>query len=517
MSGRMTRSFRGDDSAAIAPLYALALFALIGAGGIAFDYARLAAMDSELQSAADQAALAAATQLDGRANAITRAQGAANNYLAQSGGTYVNKTLFANDGSGSDITSLSFTFYEGYDSSADTFDSATTTDADAAVVEVTVNTRTAFYALTPIVGALSSGGITAKAVAGLQSATCNVPPMMFCSPSNSFPADSDVGKGMLLHMKAQQADVWAPGNFGYLDIDYVYPESGNPNTTLGRNTDLLGCVGEAVESRTGNRTPEMKALNTRFDQYASGTPSCNSGTGSFCPAQDVRRNEVSVQKDNRKFDTLAELESQTSCAASPANNDSWVQIADLTAALSAPSPQGLPRDTAFGSGNYTNFGSGAWDGPGYMAQHHGTTLLSSVPDLDGNGSRSRYEVYMWEKASASRMTSKRVGYDARLKNGKYDQVEIYCSYPEPKTGTPVVPSTTQKDRRVMTVASVDCGGLSGHAQVNIIKWVDMFLVEPANLGGSDQTFFAEVKGPAEKPGGGSGFQYFGRNKPVLLR
>ena len=42
----------------------LSLFALIGAGGIAFDYARLAALDTELQKAADQAALAAATQLD---------------------------------------------------------------------------------------------------------------------------------------------------------------------------------------------------------------------------------------------------------------------------------------------------------------------------------------------------------------------------------------------------------------------------------------------------------------------
>ena len=54
-----------DQRGAVAPLIAVALFALIAVAGIAFDYARVAGMDTELQSAADQAALAAASQLDG--------------------------------------------------------------------------------------------------------------------------------------------------------------------------------------------------------------------------------------------------------------------------------------------------------------------------------------------------------------------------------------------------------------------------------------------------------------------
>ena len=64
----MLRSIPGlfrSTSGAIAPTVALSLFALIATGGIAFDYARVASMDTELQQAADQAALAAATQLDG--------------------------------------------------------------------------------------------------------------------------------------------------------------------------------------------------------------------------------------------------------------------------------------------------------------------------------------------------------------------------------------------------------------------------------------------------------------------
>ena len=51
------------------------MVALIAAGGIAFDYARLAAMDTELQDAADQAALAAASQLDRQTGACARGRG----------------------------------------------------------------------------------------------------------------------------------------------------------------------------------------------------------------------------------------------------------------------------------------------------------------------------------------------------------------------------------------------------------------------------------------------------------
>ncbi len=515
MLGRMIRSFGSDQGAAIAPLYALALFGLIGMAGVGFDYARLMTMDSELQNAADHAALAAATQLDGREGAMARARDAANDFFASETSDYTNETLLSNDGDGRRITSLSFNFYDSYDSATDTFGNEITDDddgEDAAVVMVTVNGREVFYALTPIVGAVSSGDITADAVAGLQTATCNVPPLMFCAPNDTFPAATDVGKGMLLHMKANQADVWSPGNFGFLNIDYVYPESGNPNNTLGRNADLLGCVGEHVESRTGSRTPEMKALNTRFDMNVNPAPDCNASTGSFCPAENVRRNWVNVQTRNNVDPGAVD---GLTCNASPSGT--WEKISDLSGASNPPPAQGLPRDTAFGTGNYTNFGSGAWPSATYLNYHHGIGSLPSAADLDGNGSISRYETYRWE-INNSMMTAKKVGYNAVPQggSGKY-KVDLYCSYPQPTEGTPVVPSGTQKDRRLMTVASVDCTGLNGHAEVTIIKWVDLFMVEPSNLDGSDQNFFAEVKGPAEKPGGGSAFQYYGRNKPVLLR
>src|SRR5918995_491656 len=87
----------GDNRGAVAPTVALSIFALVGAGGIAFDYARLATLDTEMQNAADQAALAAATQLDKEPGAIARATAAAQGLIA-------NQTLLANDG---DADSLS--------------------------------------------------------------------------------------------------------------------------------------------------------------------------------------------------------------------------------------------------------------------------------------------------------------------------------------------------------------------------------------------------------------------------
>ena len=77
MSGSSGRGFWLNDSGATAALYALALPALVAVAGVGFDYARLAGMDSELQNAADQAALAGVAQLDGKTNACARAAAAA--------------------------------------------------------------------------------------------------------------------------------------------------------------------------------------------------------------------------------------------------------------------------------------------------------------------------------------------------------------------------------------------------------------------------------------------------------
>src|SRR3546814_18252839 len=88
-----------DESGATAAVFGLSLFALVAIGGLGFDYARLAGMDSELQNAADQAALAGASQLDGQNGACLRALAAATTLAA-------NLTLLANEGDGTAVPRL---------------------------------------------------------------------------------------------------------------------------------------------------------------------------------------------------------------------------------------------------------------------------------------------------------------------------------------------------------------------------------------------------------------------------
>src|SRR5438552_2974365 len=114
------RLLKNEDGAA-APTIALSLVALIAAGGVAFDYARMATMHTELQDAADQAALAAASQLDGATGACARATAAASDLLT-------NKTYFASFASGRNVTvtdtnscdgSGNIKFYQSYNQTTD--------------------------------------------------------------------------------------------------------------------------------------------------------------------------------------------------------------------------------------------------------------------------------------------------------------------------------------------------------------------------------------------------------------
>lgn len=511
----MIRSFGSDQGAAIAPLYALALFGLIGMAGVGFDYARLMTMDSELQNAADHAALAAATQLDGREGAMVRARDAANDFFASETSDYTNETLLANDGDGRRITSLSFNFYDSYDSETDTFGNEITDDddgEDAAVVMVTVNGREVFYALTPIVGAVSSGDITADAVAGLQTAVCRVPPLMICVNDASFPQPSDRGKGIVMRsLPNDNVTPLAPGNFGFLNLYGTHPGGGNPNRELGENSDYEGCgETEGIETEPGFRGSETTALNTRFDMYQNPL-ACNGTSGNFCPAQNVRKNYVVTETKDVTVSTMAPVPAPPACGETGVTQVQQGNNVDWNADSGA---NNFPRDNCFPS-SCSYLGDGNWDRGSYYGDHHpSATYASNV---------TRYETYLWELQNpASRLQPKLVSssYTTKVQgpNTRYSFTNK-CAYAQPITGTPLAPSSAQKDRRVLTVAAVDCTGLAGRDPVTVLRWVDIFLVEAARKNGPDELgeIFGEIIGPAEKPGGGSAFQFYGRNKPVLLR
>lgn len=524
-----------DDRGAVAATYALVLTGLVVVAGVGFDFGRLAAMDSELQNGADEAALAAATQLDGKTGAITRAQSAVTSYFSNSSSAVVNRTLTAKGASA--LTGVTFTFYTSYDSATDVFGAVTTADSTAKVVKVGINGREVFYAFTPVVGLLTSGAVTASAVAGLQSGTCKLPPLMICAAAGSdFPTPSDIGKGLFMK---QASGAWAPGNFGYVDF-------GNGGTTvkqlLGTNSAADSCVGGGtLTSEPGQIASATDYMNTRFDIYTNPltTGDC-ANNGDYCPAKNTRKDLVIKETytypkvSGPRLAVLPAVQTYPAAPGRPACGapipvggsrtvgTDWIPMPTATPVV------GFPRDTCHYSGTCGSIGDATWNVAGYRTAH------PNVPA----GLTTRYAIYQWERDNpgsglqngvantgdpvgwaiskdgngnaACKVTDTTCGYTATWTN--------YCSYPNPKMATY---HATPKDRRLLTVAVVDCTGANGKSTLPVTKWMDVFLTEPSWNRTSPVTdikdIYGEVASVATKPDGTNAFQYYSRNKAVLLR
>ena len=518
MKRGVIRSICSDDRGAIGPMYALSLFALVAIAGVGFDYGRMVTAQSELQNAADQAALAAATQLTGQSDARELAKQAARNY-------FQNRTRTADDGEGPliAIPDDGFTFFS--DGNANT---PATSDADATAVEVSVEPREVFYALTPIVAVLSSGGIQAHARAALKRAACNIPPIMLCLGKNGVLPPID--KGMSLKLRYGSL---APGAFGYLDV-----EGFDVNDEMGRNRYTNDCrLLPDVEVRTGMLGAQADAMATRFDYYnkynSYNKIPCNTATGDFCPAQGVRKNfaianslptSVSITSNQSSLtyaQTVAALAAKgvtPSCPASyPGKKPDWIPFENIP--LADPTAGSYGMDACFAAGTCEYVGNGDWSAEKtrYFARY--------LPGLDPNSYSTRYEVYQKELSDPAQYLKQRdlvgfdVTWDTKPKSGIYTHTVsgFYCAYPQPLFATPVNPIPPQPDRRVMPVAIVDnCDQLSGSSTTpHIATYFDVFLLEPPVH--STTEFHGEVIGPALKPGSTTGYQYYARSKPVLIR
>ncbi|MEQ1551140.1 pilus assembly protein TadG-related protein [Sphingorhabdus sp.] len=524
-----------EESGAVASVYALALPALVAIGGIAFDYARLAAMDTELQNAADQAALAAVTQLDGKAGACARASATAVSHLA-------NRTVYSNVGGTPDITVTGEATCDAtgkikfWQNKAKT--TAATTDANARFVEVTVNARTARYALTPIVGAFNSGAIDAAAMAGLGSSVCKVPPIMICSPDPSVPFDANgrVGQGVVAtgHSPGSGSNkdnanqggspgtgsntTWAPGDFGFLQVND--PDANNRNAALLRalayENPPTDCV-QIDENRvsTGNPQGLYDAINTRFGIYdfnnnGGGNVLSTCEGGDCPPAPNVRMDYVKQGNGNNSCKikrgtggngfSLPDSGSEFK----PVNpGGAYNPVTALHSNTNAIAAMGLPRDnchyTSFNTGSTTlgfcpggngRFGSGEWARQDYFTKYHNSNRPANWQTI------SRYQAYLWELSG-------------NMPTGG-----------APTCGLPA----SNANRRLLTVAVVsNCSSLNGASQPVVIdEWVDVFLVEPA----SDDTLrwnafkdaiYMEIIGKSTVAGAGVfGNQTVRRDVPYLV-
>ena len=534
---------KGSRRGAVAPTVAMSLFALIGMGGVAFDYAHMADLDTELQNAADQAALAAATQLDGSDGSRARATAAAQSLLR-------NTTFFASD-EGSDsgdprkVTIATVRFYQSYDEATDVFGDLATNDDNARVVEVEVGGRRADYALTPVVGAFTSGNMEAQALASLSSAVCNVPPLMMCvpNPAEEFPSAADIGRGVLLQ-PGPNVGFWAPGDYGYLDFG---DGASGVQINLGRNNETAGCtdMSNGIPTEPGNKASVTDSLNSRFDLYPVSSSACNAATGDFCPSENTQKDLArTYEAEVKNWDEPPAAPPPNPGCPDPAPGgqkliDSSNQTDSSGFSLSnsaAGPPLGMPRDDVhWVCSGCSKFGDGAWARNAYLGTIHGTDATTVAAEVGKTAATlTRWDVYQWELANkASRLVPKQydmtpspIPFKEQGNSGKGTYTFTNrCTYPQPVNGTGIPANTSQKDRRMLTIAAVDCSNLNGKGNVIVEKWVDVFLVEPSLTrttpnspyeSGKEQIYI-EIIRAAERPNGQSAFQYYLRQRPRLLR
>jgi Flp pilus assembly protein TadG len=539
--------FWKSEKGAVAATYALALTGLIMIGGVAFDYSRMATMDSELQSAADQAALAAASQLDRTPNAINRA-------VAQASNLVRNQTYMSNDidTDQSLITIAAVTFFSTRaDAEAGTNGfTANSQSASANFVRVTVDSRKAFYAFTPIVGALTSPSINALATAGMGASVCKVPPLMMCNPgatASSVDIDNMIGKGILLKAKGPNS-AWAPGDFGFLDVGAGANDLGK---LLGFSNPPGDCVSvDTVTTEPGQMTGVMNEFNTRFDIYDGGD-NIDCYSGSKCPPSDNSRKDVVQNADLNAGSALT----KNDCDIKKDNNGNQQQgkggqgwrvspdpyrpttaercnqknCSELGNAL--PDAMGYPRDICHAWSNNGNcgggrIGDGTWDVNAYWQVTYGAAYSSQV---NGKSAPTRYEVYKWERTNGA---SFRPFDSPNGGNGNR-----YTDFKAPKCRAGLAPGATTPDRRVLPVAVIDCTNLQGKVSVTPLDWMDVFLVEPSikrkvtkivKGKGSDPDIitdtvytdigdiYVEVIGRTGQGAGGAANQYVRRDKPYLV-
>ncbi len=506
---RTIRAFWNDQRGIAMILVAIMLPVLIGFALLAIDMSRANGLHNDLQKGVDAYALAAAAELDGNVDAITRANRAIDNLLTNSTkfSTSIDHTLARAD--------LTITYLSGIPASDSTVLSAagvepggkdwSTTDPKLArFAEVTVNPSGltdgagAFATIFPasFIGSKDTIDIQPQAVAGFTNALCQFTPMFICNPfTNSSTSLSDLQAALsgtkkpMIWLKEQQGGAsaqYGPGNYGFLSS----PE-GDKNTAaiteMFAVTNPPACYSQAgVTTRPGNIPPVNDGINTRFDIFSNGGPYKTD------PA-------INPAAPNVRKGMVAQNAGKPSCNYNAPNSGQ------------AKSYMALPRDNCIISGTCSQpsgagvLGDGIWNfygtsaKPGYWDTNYpkDTSKGQIVKDVCGNNP-SRYCVYNYEIQHKN---------DAALKTS-FEQTLPQCN-----------PNTTQgPERRLLYVAIIDCSANSvkgGGQTLPVQAFASVFVTEPAG-GPPNADIYGEMQDISTVVGQGT-LKKLQRNEAQLYR
>lgn len=494
---KVAKDWKTKEDGGTLAFVGVCLTLLLGFAALTFDLGRMAATQSDMQGFADHVALAAAGELDGKSDSITRARTAAAE-LIQDRQTFA--TGAQNLGGNADfslrfLSGLPATDRTYFDPNDDLSAFETDDPFQATLVEVTTTARTVFLPFYRAFGALRGseapdGIVGARAVAGFTQYACDIATMMFCLPdSTSNPDALSAGSSIRLRTGGQGA-AWGPGNFGFLDPSEAAVDPNGDCASLSgsaRYQCLIASSGNrtrcfaqrGVDMNTGQAVGiENAVFNTRFDIYQS-TMSQNKGSKIFAPSMH-RVTGYKAKNGNGQCLPNNVEESENSMAFPPA--------------------------ACHGSG------CGAFAGPGWALSTYietnygeGVTLQSLretnefFAELPENP--TRFDVYLAEHETAVAVYEE----DGTTGNG-LPSGDLNGDYTSGTCST-VTPSTNP-NRRVFIAAGIDCDlhNINGAKKgVPVESFYEVFLMRPVGLesgGPGNFDLHVEMIGPAGGDGAG---------------
>jgi Flp pilus assembly protein TadG len=273
MRNEITRFFRNfwqDESGLILPYVAVMLPVIIGLGLLAVDGTRYQSLQTQMQAAADAAALAGAAELNGKTGAMSRATNAIDNYLSN---------YLSGMGISAAVQHTAPAFYSALPAANQhpSTGTAPTGDADAHFVMVTVipvTVSTIFPVAFVLPGGTSSFSAGAQAVAGMTESICDIPPVYICNPWEGRRSLSDALSDLAERRKQIRLlndGTNSPGHFGWLVPPDNNVSASNLQDWISRTPPKTCYSTSTVSLNTGAKQSALNGFNVRLNIGADST------------------------------------------------------------------------------------------------------------------------------------------------------------------------------------------------------------------------------------------------------
>nr|WP_065373011.1 TadE/TadG family type IV pilus assembly protein [Ensifer adhaerens] len=466
MLNRAIKRFWNDHRGYVIALTLIAMPFLLGVSLFVIDVGRSANLHTDLQNAVDAMALAGARELDGRDNAIERAQEAI--------GKLANTAAFGEGGEGMSLGSYIVVAYDAADDAASTVtvkflkgipgDGTFAGDDDDPITEAmeTTDPNEAAYAwvraksqamrtIFPLPVGLDRDtiNVSADAVAVYRLAACDISPIFICNPfegqgksvNQAFEDGDFHGALISMHLPSNQGDPAGPGNFGFLEVPDGKGAADLREYFAGYGAPMCLTRSKTVTTKPGNTGSVEEAINTRFDMREASAVPGNVEVGP--PAVNVRKGA------QKKGNGAATCDAKPTLSIDPVTDKVMAFPDDQTLLVDEPT-----------SG--ARVGKGDWNLADYWQVNYGEPLPAA---LSGSPQPSRYEVYQFEIAN---------GYYRRQSQGG-ETGRAMC-YENGSKDPPAFP-----DRRITVAALVDCGtqgAINGKKDLDVSAFGKVFLTRP---------------------------------------